>query len=124
VQLIGPDEMHLPGEDGAVAGDAEVVRERRDGGGQLPGVVDRTRARGQDSRHHRAARRDAQRRGAECALEDNALGREPLEGRRTDDVVAVGRQRIRGELVGNDEKDVGLGRSVHVRQRLRSGCVQ
>jgi hypothetical protein len=119
VQLVGANKVHLAGEHCAVAGDAEVVGQRRDGGGQLRGVVDSTRARGQQPGHHRAARRGAQRRGAERALEDDAVGPEPLEGRRADDVVAVGGQRIRGELVGDDEKDVGAGRSAHARQRAR-----
>jgi hypothetical protein len=109
VQLVGADEMHLPDEHGAIAEGAQDVRERRHRRRHLAGVVDRAGVRRKQTREHRGARRHAQGRRAQRALEHDAVVGEAREVRRADDTVAVRGQRARRELVGDDEQDVRAG---------------
>ena len=121
VQLVGPDEVHLPDEHGAVAEQAQPVRERRDARRQLAGIVDRPGARRQETAHQRRPGRHAERRRAERAFEDDPFAGETVEVRSKRDAVAVGRERGGGELVRHNEDD---GRLVHIVHCVRLSCTR
>ena len=121
MELVGPDEVHLPDEHRAVAEEAEPVGEGRNRRRQLAGVVERARRRRQQPRHQRGPGRHAERRSAVRALEDDPLGAEPLQVRRLHDPVAVGGQRGRRDLVGENEDKVGLVHIVHCVRLLCTG---
>ena len=105
VQHVRPDEMLFAGKRGAVAGEAQVMRHGRRGGGEFRRIVEGAHARGQHAGQHGKARRGAEREIAIGGLEDDAFGREPVEMRHRCRA-AIGGQHLRFELVGLDQQDV------------------
>ena len=121
VQLVRPAEMHLARQDRAVAEAAQVMREGRDVGAELGGIVVAAGARRQRPRHEGRARGRAERAVAIGALEHRAARGEPLEVRRLDQRVAVDRQEPRRQLVDHDDEDIGL-RAGHASRRERNAA--
>ena len=104
VQLVGPDEVHLARDRGVVAGGAQRVHDGGRAGAQLGGVVIDPDAGGVAPGQHRRAGRRAQRKRRVGALKRGAPPREAQQVGRLDDRMAVGRQPLRGELVGHQHQ--------------------
>jgi hypothetical protein len=115
VELVRPDEMHLARQAGAVAGGAEIMREGRNRGGELAGVVIGRDARDQLARHEAEPRGRAERRVAIGRVETRAARRQPVHMRGFHERVAVGAGEMRRELIGHDQHDVRR-RGGHVRR--------
>ena len=107
MQLIGSAEVHLAGENGAIAAKPESVSEGRNVGCELSRIVVDPRARRQKARHERGARRRAQGARAIGAVEHDPVSRERLHVRRADEGMAVDGQERRRHLVGHDDENVG-----------------
>ncbi len=108
VQLIRPDEMHLAGQDRAVAGEAQMVGEGGRIGGQRARVVEHPGPARQQPGHEGGARGTAERAVGVSAIEPHALGAQPVEVRRAGDAVAPRGEAARGHLIGDDDEEVRL----------------
>ena len=107
VQLIGPAEMHLAGEDRAIAADPQAMGEGRNVGRELRRIVVDARVRRQEAGHEGRARGRAKRTVAIGAVEDDAASRQRLNIRRAGEGMAVDRQARRRHLIGDDDENVG-----------------
>ena len=81
MELIRPDEVHLPGKNCSIAANAQVVRDSRDGGGQIGGVVEAAGVRWQLPGHHAIPRRCAQRAVGVRGIKDHCVGSEAIDVR-------------------------------------------
>ncbi len=108
VELVGAAEMHLAGQDGAIAGQPQVVREGRRLRGELGRVVIGADRRGQPAGEEHRARRRAERGVAIGGIEHDGPIGERVDRRRASDPVAIGGQRAGSELVGHKDQDVRL----------------
>ena len=106
VQLVRADEVHLPAQAGPVALEAQVVRERRDGRGELGRVVVHACARRQQPRHEGGARRRAERARRVGVLEDDAVLGERIDRRGPRHGMAVRPEERRRELIDHHDEDV------------------
>lgn len=100
MQLIRTDEVHLPAQDRAVAGIAQVVRHRWNGRREFAGVVVGLDGMRQPARQHRETRRRADREVVVGAVKDHRPFGQPSDMGRLDEAMAIGRQRGCGQLVG------------------------
>jgi len=106
VQLVRADEVHLARERRPVAEVPQHVREGRDLGAELGGVVVDADAGGEPAAAHRRPRRGAERDVAVRLFEQHAARDEPVEDGGAGDGVPVGPERERGQLVGDHQQDV------------------
>jgi hypothetical protein len=108
VQLVGADEVHLAGQDRAVAGRREGMRERRHRRRQLAGVVVGADGGRQPAAQHGEAGRRADRRVAVGGVEHHAAVGDRLQMRRLHHPAAIAGQGCGRHLVGHHEEDVRL----------------
>ena len=106
VELVGADEVHLAGETGPIACEAQIVVEGGHGSGKLDRVVERPDSRGQPPAQHREPCRRAERKVAVGVLEHDTVLGEAVEMRGPHQGMAVSRQYLRRELIGHDEQKV------------------
>ena len=106
VQLVRPAEVHLAGQDRAIAAKPQTMGEGRNVGGEFRGVVIDAGARRQAAGHEGGARGRAEGARAIGAVEHDAGIGEREHVRRAGQSLAIDRQERRRHLVGHDEEDV------------------
>ena len=109
VKLIRSDEVHLTAEAGAIAHEAQVMREGRDSRRELCAVVIGGNARDMLARHKAEPRGRAQRRIAIGRIKARTARRKGIYVGCLHQRMTVCPGEMRGELIGHDENDVWLG---------------
>jgi len=107
MQLVGTDEVHLAGQDGAIALQPQVMHQRGRRGGEVRAIVEGADAAGPLPRQHGGARGRADREVAIGIAEHRAARAERVDMRRLRHLVAIGGQHARCQLIRHDQQDIG-----------------